>query len=87
MKRLFKSQEDFTKQIVQVEYLETEQGNFKREWRKIIVQGKTRKAKGGWCEAGGYKAVGHRNERAFKIFFEGRFLYSVPVTKHIGPKQ
>ena len=48
MKRLFKSTEDYTKPVVQIEILQIEDKLYQRNWTKIMVQGKARKAKRGW---------------------------------------
>ena len=49
-----------------------------------------RKAKRGWTlmkiNPSQLKAAGYQNNKLFKIVREGRFLYSAPVTMHIGPK-
>ena len=90
MKRLFKSIEDYTKPVVQIEILQIDDKLFIREWTKIMIQGKARKAKRGWklmkINPSQLKAAGYRNNKLFKIVHEGRFLYSAPVTQHVGPK-
>ena len=48
MKRLFKSTEDYTKPVVQIEILHIDDKLYQRNWTKIMVQGKARKAKRGW---------------------------------------
>ena len=48
MKRLFKSTEDYTKPVVQIEILQIDDKLYQRNWTKIMVQGKARKAKRGW---------------------------------------
>lgn len=54
MKKLFKSIEDYTKQVVQIEILQIDDKLYMREWTKIMVQGKARKAKRGMDE---YRSV------------------------------
>lgn len=90
MKRLFKSTEDYTKPLVQIEILQIDDKLYQRNWTKIMVQGKARKAKRGWklmdIKPSQLKAAGHRNGKLYKITYDGRFLYAAPVTQHVGPK-
>lgn len=91
MKRLFKSTEDYTNQVVQIELLQIGDKLYQRNWAKIMVQGKARKTKSGWklvdMNPSQLKAAGYSNGKLYKIKYDGRFLYSAPVTQNIGPKE
>ncbi len=91
MKRLFKSTEDYTKPVVQIEILQIDDKLYQRNWTKIMVQGKARKTKSGWklvdIKPSQLKAAGYSNGKLYKIKYAGRFLYSAPVTQNIGPKE
>ena len=91
MKQLFKSTEDYTNQVVQIELLQIGDKLYQRNWAKIMVQGKARKAKSGWklvdMNPSQLKAAGYSNGKLYKIKYAGRFLYLAPVTQNIGPKE
>lgn len=89
MKRHFKSSEDFTKPVVQIEIIELDGTVYIREWRKMSQSGKTFKVKKAWqilnktlddmCAA-------RRNGIVYKLIHEKRFLYSVQLKSNVGPR-
>ena len=91
MKQLFKSTEDYTNQVVQIELLQIGDKLYQRNWTKIMVQGKARKTKSGWklvdMHPSQLKAAGYSNGKLYKIKYDGRFLYLAPVTQNTGPKE
>lgn len=89
-KRLFRSGEDFTKSVVQVELLIIDGNYFIRDFNRIVVNGKFKKAKRKWVKLditdlefnGMCKA--YRGDKPYKIYFDKRFLYSSKVNPMIG---
>lgn len=90
--RLFRSSEDFTRDIVQIEILHRDGVYYKREFRRMCSCGKYFKAKGAWALTGWdderFKKFvsAYRNDKVYKIYFDKRFLYSAKITKEIGPR-
>lgn len=89
-KRLFRSHEDFTKGVVQVELLIMGNNYFVRNYDRIVVNGKFKKAKRGWTKLDitdlEFKRMckAYRNGKPYKIQFDKRFLYSMKVNPMIG---
>lgn len=89
-KRLFRSSEDFTRDVVQIEILVMCGHYFMRNYDRIVVNGKFKKAKRGWrklditdlefnkiCKA-------YRGDKVYKIQYDKRFLYACKVNPMIG---
>ena len=89
-KRLFKSSEDFTRDVVQIEILVMDGQYFIRNYDRITVNGKFKKAKRGWTKLDitdlEFKKLccAFRNDKLYKIQFQKRFLYACPVNPMIG---
>ena len=89
-KRLFKSGEDFTRDVVQIEILEIGGQYFVRNYDRITVNGKFKKAKRKWVKLGitdlDFKRMckAYRGDRVYKIQYENRFLYASKVNPMIG---
>lgn len=89
-KRLFKSSEDFTRDVVQIEILVISGHYFVRNYDRITVNGKFKKAKRGWVKLGitdlefNKMCCAFRNGKPYKIQYENRFLYSMKVNPMIG---
>lgn len=89
-KRLFKSSEDFTRDVVQVEILTIDGHYFVRNYDRIVVNGKFKKAKRGWVKLGitdlefNKMCCAYRGDKVYKIQYDKRFLYSCKVNQMIG---
>ena len=89
-KRLFRSSEDFTRDVVQIEILAMDGNYYVRNYDRITVNGKFKKAKRKWVKLGitdlEFKKMccAFRNGKPYKIQFDKRFLYSMKVNPMIG---
>lgn len=89
-KRLFKSSVDFTRDVAQIEILAIDGLYFARNYDRITVNGKYKKAKRGWIKLGitdlEFKRMckGYRGDRVYKIQYENQFLYASKVNPMIG---
>ena len=89
-KRLFKSSEDFTRDVVQIEILAIRGHYFIRNYDRIVVNGKFKKAKRGWVKLDitdlEFKKMckAYRGDKVYKIQYENMFLYSCKVNPMIG---
>lgn len=89
-KRLFRSSEDFTRDVVQIEILVMDGNYFVRNYDRIVVNGKFKKAKRGWVKLDitdlDFKKMckAYRGDKVYKIQYENRFLYSMKVNPMIG---
>ena len=89
-KRLFKSSEDFTRDVVQIEILAMDGLYFVRNYDRITVNGKYKKAKRKWVKLditdSEFKRMSkaYRGDRVYKIQYENRFLYASKVNPMIG---
>ena len=89
-KRLFKSSVDFTRDVVQIEILVMGGHYFVRNYDRIVVNGKFKKAKRGWVKLDitdlefNKMCCAFRNGKPYKIQFDKRFLYSMKVNPMIG---
>ena len=89
-KRLFKSSVDFTRDVVQIELLVIDGQYFVRNYDRIVVNGKFKKAKRKWVKLGitdlEFKRMckGYRGDKVYKIQYENRFLYASKVNPMIG---
>lgn len=78
-KRLFKSSEDFTRDVVQIEILAIGGHYFVRNYDRIVVNGKFKKAKRGWVKLEitdlefNKMCCAFRNGKPYKIQFDKRF--------------
>ena len=92
MLKLYRSSEDFTNELVQLEILQNDQGIFRRDFRRIVVNGHFKKAKMGWVRMNmtpeQFKkcVAAQRNGKPYKLYFEKRFLCSAPCNPNIGPR-
>ena len=89
-KRLFKSDEDFTRDVVQIEILAMDGQYFVRNYDRIVVNGKFKKAKRKWVKLDitdlEFKRMSkaYRGDKVYKIQYEKRFLYASKVNPMIG---
>lgn len=92
MMRLFRSTEDYTKDIIQIEILVRDDGIFRRSFKKNESQGKVFKCKTKWEKLNinekklYQKACGFRDGKPYKLQIDGRFLFSAPVKPSMGPQ-
>lgn len=89
-KRLFRSSVDISRDVVQVEILVMGEHYFVRNYYRIVVNGKFKKAKRGWVKLDitdlefNKMCCAFRNGKPYKIQYENRFLYSMKVNPMIG---
>ena len=89
-KRLFRSSVDISRDVAQVEILVIGGHYFVRNYDRIVVNGKFKKAKRGWRKLDitdlEFKRMccAFRDGKPYKIRFDKRFLYSMKVNPMIG---
>lgn len=89
VRRFFKSAEDYTRELVQVELLEIGGVVYRREWRRATVKGKLTKFKSGWVELTDKVddlCTGVRNGLPYRLRYKQHELYSAPLNPNLGPK-
>ena len=89
-KRLFRSSEDFTRDVVQIEILAMDGNYYVRNYDRITVNGKFKKAKRKWVKLGitdlefNKMCKAYRGDKVYKIQYDKRFLYACKVNPMIG---